>query len=150
MSQQDVHNRDGNIVRVAPVGDGFVEVELDFVAAKREDALLYAIAAFHLAFGVELGVSYVYSSPTFKQVVLRADDFTAEAARTLARAVERVRARSGVLFGRADDLFYDRPCEVLATSTDPDLDRFKGAELEGREFVEAVAAALGPDALALR
>lgn len=141
-TQRDFHNRDGNILRARSVADGFVEVELDFVAARREDALLYAIAALYLAFRVELDVSYVFSSHTFRKVVVRAADLTPAVEQALARAVERVRARSGVLFGRADELFRGKPGTTVVTSTVPELARFSRAELEGQEFLAAVAADL--------
>jgi len=140
--ERDFYNRDGNILRVRTVAAGFVEIELDFVGARREDALLYSIAALYLAFTVKLKVSYVFSSYTFKRVVVRSEDFTPDAERELARAIEVVRARSGVLFSRAELHFHGKQRGKADTSTVAELERFKKTDLEGREFLEAVASAL--------
>ena len=141
---RDFYNRDGNILRVKPVADGFVEVELDFVAARREDALLYSITALYLAFRVKRDLSYVFSSHTFQRVVMRAADLTAEARTGLAEAVVLVRARSGVLFGRADQFFRGKKDRGLVTTcTVAELTPYRKTELEARTFLEAVARALG-------
>jgi hypothetical protein len=134
------YNQNGIILRSAVLADeAFVELSFTFLdLEKRNDQLLISIAALHMVLHEDLGVDYVFSSFTLQRVVLHTKDLDREAERRLIDAVVGIRARMGLVYRLADELFYvDGNGGPLETNTDPSLEPYQVTDGFGRAFVEA-------------
>jgi hypothetical protein len=134
------YNRDGIILRARVLDDpDFVELSFTFLdLAQRNDQLLISIAALHMVLTEDMGVDYVFSSWTLQRCVVRATDFDQDTQDRLAAAVVGIRARMGLVYRLADELFYvDGNGGALVSNTDPSLETYKVTDGFGQAFVVA-------------
>ena len=136
----DVYTRDGNIIRQFPNPDGTTLVELEFLFEDLFWSRLYGITIFYVAFHQRLGINYVTANPGFTKAVLRQADFDDRAQQELINTLLLVKENSNLLLGTAKQYLFDRPDSGnVETNRLEQLQIYKVAEVEGREFLERFA-----------
>lgn len=140
----ELYNFNGVIIEQHQQEGGFCEVALTLLSTKPEDALLFSLASFYLAFYDPIKIDFVFNSFTRQRLILRAQDFTPNAGDRLIRAVLKTREEAAILFGLATPLFHHNPNKgTVQTSRLSSLQPYQKAEFSGFLLFKTFAEDIG-------